>query len=118
MSLYLTNRGLAISGNYVYVAEGLAGLQIIDISDPVRPSILGSVDMPGFANDITVSGDYAYIADGSSGIIVLDISDPQLPAMVGSFISPGSARTIAVSDKYACVGSGSFLSLYQAVPNK
>ena len=33
---------LAVSGSLVYVAEGVAGLEIIDVSDPARPVLKAS----------------------------------------------------------------------------
>ena len=34
---------VAVVGNLAYVADRLAGLQIVDISSPARPRIIGSV---------------------------------------------------------------------------
>ena len=36
--------GVTVSGNYAYVTVDLSGLQIIDITDPRTPRIVGSVD--------------------------------------------------------------------------
>ena len=33
--------GLAVSGNYAYLAEDRSGLEIIDISDPANPRHVG-----------------------------------------------------------------------------
>ena len=42
----------------------ISGLQVIDVSTPASPQIIGSVDTPGYACDVTVVGTTAYVADG------------------------------------------------------
>jgi hypothetical protein len=39
--------GVAVSGNYAYVADYDAGLQVIDVSDPANPRRVGGYDTPG-----------------------------------------------------------------------
>ena len=48
--------GVAVSGNCGYVADDMAGLQVIDVADPTRPRIVGGVDTPGRALRVVVSG--------------------------------------------------------------
>ena len=55
---------MAVSGTYAYVADSSSGLQVIDITNPASPQIVGSVDTPGYAYGVAVSGTYAYVADG------------------------------------------------------
>ena len=38
-------------------------LQVIDISTPTAPAIVGSVDIPGDAYDVSIASGYAYVAD-------------------------------------------------------
>ncbi len=52
----------------VKLADTRAGLQVIDVSDPANPAILGFVDTPGGAAGVAVSGTVAYVADTSSGL--------------------------------------------------
>ena len=56
-----------VSGDYAYVADGLSGLAVIDISDPTNPGTPVYEDTTGYAQGVYVSGDYAYLADGNSG---------------------------------------------------
>ena len=93
--------GVAVSGDYAYVADVYSGLQVIDIGTPGSPEIVGSIDTPGYAWGVAVSGDYAYVADYSSGLQVIDISTPGSPVIVGSIDTPGRARGVAVSGDYA-----------------
>ena len=41
--------GVAVSGAVAYVADFESGLQVIDVSDPANPVILGFVDTPSRA---------------------------------------------------------------------
>jgi len=50
---------VAVSGNHAYVADRESGLQVIDVTNPASPQIVGSVSMPGSAWGVAVSGSYA-----------------------------------------------------------
>ena len=67
---------VAVSGTHAYVADRLSGLQVIDISTPASPMIVGSVDTPDGALGIAVSGTHAYVADFRSG---LQVANRQCP---------------------------------------
>jgi len=60
--------GVAISGSHAYVADGVAGLQVIDITDPASPQLVGGVDTPGEAFGVAISGSHAYVADYDAGL--------------------------------------------------
>ena len=52
--------GVAVSGDYAYVAndyDGYKGLLIVDVSNKAAPTLAGSYDTAG-ARGVTVSGDY------------------------------------------------------------
>jgi len=77
------------SGDVIYMADGLAGLKVIDVSTPTQPTLLGKLDTKGFSHGITISADdkFVYIADngedgGTPGLRVVNVSDPSSPAMV------------------------------------
>ncbi len=96
-------RGVAISGDYAYVADVSLGLRVIDIADPTNPSHAGSYDTPGYAWSVAIAGDYAYVADEASGLQVIDISDPTVPSLAGSYDTPAAAYGIAIAGDYAYV---------------
>jgi len=97
---------VALAGDYAYVAAGAAGIQVVDISNPMSPAVVGALDMPGNANDIAVSGDWAYVADGSGGLFIADISNRTQPLFTGSVALPGPARGLAVRDDLVFVADG------------
>ncbi len=46
----------------------MAGLQVIDVSNPANPQRVGGYDTSGNAYGVAVSGNYAYVADGHWGL--------------------------------------------------
>jgi RNA polymerase sigma factor (sigma-70 family) len=101
---------LAVAGNYAYLADGRAGLQVIDVSDPASPVRVGGIDTGSSAKDVVVSGNHAYMADFRAGLQIIDITDPAHPIRVGgsktNTSSPDGARGVAVSGNYAYLADG------------
>ena len=73
--------GVAVSGNYAYVADLTAGLQVIDVSNPANPQRVGGYDTSGSALGVAVSGNYAYVADGPWGLLILGPRTPRITAI-------------------------------------
>lgn len=86
---------VAVSGTYAFVADGLSGLQVVDLSDPVSPSIVGHLGTPGSADAVAASGTLAYVADRDYGLRIVDVSDPTAPHQVG-YVSAPDILTVAV----------------------
>jgi len=102
VALYDQANGLAVSGDYVFVAAGPRGLRVVDVSDPGDPVVIHAAQPPGRAQDVAVSGDFAYLVDGFSGLRIFDITTPTEPAEIGLLESGWSWR-IAVSGDHAYV---------------
>jgi hypothetical protein len=70
--------GMAIAGNYVYLALVVEGfgdagrLVAIDISDPSHPQQVGGHAF-AHANGVAVSGNQVYLANGSEGLLILEM---------------------------------------------
>jgi len=97
---------VVIAYNHAFLADGAAGLVIIDVTDPAAPVLTGSYDTAGDATAVVLSGDFAFVADGPGGMAVLDISNLSVPILAGSFESGGNATGIAVDGNYAYLASG------------
>ncbi len=70
-------RGVALSGNNAYIANGFSGLLVADVSNPSALSIAGSNAFPGLtALDVAVGGNFAYVADLAGRFLVFDVSTP------------------------------------------
>jgi len=99
-------RSVFVTGAYAYVADGSAGLRIVDVSDPTRPrEVGGTAPMP--AATVHVSGDYAYVGvdwRGTarySGVYVFDVSNRGAPVEVGFYLMRGVPFGIDVTGGYA-----------------
>jgi hypothetical protein len=66
--------GLAVQGNLAFVADGLFGLRVIDVSNPAVPVQVVLADTGGIAKGVFVAGDYAYVANGDRGLAIFDIA--------------------------------------------
>ncbi|MCX6600175.1 MAG: hypothetical protein NT025_01260 [bacterium] len=93
-------RGVAVVGNYAYVADG--GVRVINITNPVAPSEVGFCGTPGGALGVAVSGNYAYVA-AWGGLRVVKIANPAAPTEVGFYDMAGRVYDVAVSGNYAYV---------------
>jgi len=83
-----------VSGGYAYVADGLEGLRVIDVSDPERPYEVGYYDTPGDACVVCAWGSYVYVADGWAGLRVIDVTHLQYVEEVGHWDTPGRAKGV------------------------
>ncbi len=93
--------------NLAYVAEGGAGIEILDVSDPTAPKRLGGYDTTGRAFWLQVQGSRAYVADDSDGLQILDVSNPAAPRRLGSYQSGRYyARGIQVVGDVAYLADG------------
>jgi len=96
-------RGIVISGDYAYVADGDNGLVVLDITDRSAPWRIGGYDTNGTANAVAVSGDHAYVADRENGLVILDISNRSNPRPEGRFDGAVKAYDVVVDGDYAYV---------------
>jgi PGF-CTERM protein len=98
--------GVAVSGDYAYVASGSDGLAIVDVSDVKAPELAGTYDAIPHVETVIVSGDYAYVTDKDDGLAIVDVSDVKAPELAGSYDTDGDAHAVAVSGDYAYVADG------------
>jgi hypothetical protein len=92
-------RGVAMNAGKCYVADGRAGLTIIDIADSASPAIIGNCPIPGgYANKVAVSGSRAYVAAGTAGLAVVDVADPAKPVLVSLLKTPETKAVWVTTD--------------------
>lgn len=106
---------LYINDNYAYVSDVRDNLWVIDVSDPLTPEIVGSLDDqdnlnlsgPSRIMDMILRGNYLYLATQSRGLVVADISDPTQPTEVAQLQGPGwwDIDGIVVKGNYAFVAT-------------
>ncbi len=104
-----TYRDATIDGDRLYAACFDGGIQIISISDPAQPFVMGEFATSGDAVEIAVSWPYAYVAVSDGGLQVVDVSDPGDPQLYGIGDMPSSAQGVVVDGDrafVACADSG------------
>lgn len=103
-------RGLAVQGNYAYVASASPGnlLYVVDITNPKAPTSVGSVAISD-ARAVTVAGRYAYVFlnnGASSSVKIVDVSVPSSPTIIGTAtMDQGVCGQMDVKGKYLYVGA-------------
>jgi hypothetical protein len=104
----ITAEDIALSpdGKTAFLADGSAGLKVIDVSNPSSLKLIGFYDdcpnskqLNGFARRITISDDgkYVYMADGLSGLKIFNVCNPSCPSLVGRLDTKGFSHGIALS---------------------
>lgn len=78
-------RGLKISGNYAFVAEGNADLWVVDITNPLNLVNIGDFGPGEYSKNVFISGDLAFVSNGVYGLRIFNISNPLLPFSIGHF---------------------------------
>ncbi|MDH7490179.1 MAG: DNRLRE domain-containing protein [Anaerolineae bacterium] len=101
-------------GNLAYVACGGSGeipskeggLQIVDVSVPNSPRVIGSYRPRTPVLGVRVAGDRAYLAAYDGGVVVLDVTDPAFPVLLGEADTPGEAWGVDVEGDLAYIADG------------
>ncbi len=94
--------GFAVGGDTLFVANGAAGLQVFDVSDPAAPQLLGETDLAD-ARDVVVVGDVAFIADTNNAFVSLDISDLGDITEMNRVVANGPAQKVLIDGNVAFV---------------
>ncbi len=103
--------GVAVNGNYAYVAAGASGLQVVDVTNRSNPNIVASLTLAGNANDVTLLGNLAFVAAGDSGLEAIDVTNPLAPVLLGTLSTGATALDVTVRGTTAYVANTSNLFL-------
>lgn len=91
--------------------ETLYSLEIVDISDPNNPGLIGRLDTLEVLG-IKVSGDFAYMGCGSEGLQAVDISNPANPSIAGSCMEVEVLRFELFGDYAVIPGDNDYAGLH------
>jgi hypothetical protein len=101
-------------GTFALVADGEAGLRVVDVSSPASPIEVGHYDTAGYAEAVASYGTVAAVADGDDGLVLLDFRVPTGPVEVAYFDTPGWASDVKVMSDHAWVAdTGWGLTVFQ-----
>ncbi len=92
-------------GDRFYITGGGAEIDIVDISDPVNPSLVKKVTPSMEIKNLKIQGNYLY-ALGTSGLFIYDITDPDNPKLSGSVNLPvENLEVMGIGKNFAIVAS-------------
>ena len=95
----------AVRGNYVYIGNGYL-FQVLDVSDPANPKVVGQLSMEYPVYRVRVEGKYAY---ATYPFNIIDISNPANPILVNTYNIPTAAAgptAETINGNYAYLGDG------------
>ncbi len=107
--LNMNPEGVCVEGDYAYMACGIKGMHIVDISDPVNPFWVNRVDTIGKAGGVAVAGGYAYVVGEFFQII--DIEPVESAYIVNTLNQVDHAYYVSISGNYAYVSGGDEFSI-------
>ncbi|MDP8238887.1 MAG: T9SS type A sorting domain-containing protein [Candidatus Hatepunaea meridiana] len=103
---WMSIRGFKCQGNYIYVATGYSGLQIMDVSDPDNFHPVGYFDdTPARVRAVGVHNGIACLIDDAYALLTVDISEPENPTLLGSAEIFDYAKNVFVTEQYAYVAN-------------
>ena len=85
-------------------------IQAIDLSNPISPTLRGSVDLAGRVTDMQLEGDKLFLTTDQT-FQTVDLSQPGQPALRGALSTPDGARALAVAGGRAYVTGGKLLAI-------
>jgi hypothetical protein len=98
------SNGVATRGNQAFLADGVGGLQVFDLTDSGHAQWRGCYSGASSAAAVTVVGDLAYVANGWDSLEIVDVSDPAAPSLLGSF--KADALGVTLVGGYALIKDG------------
>jgi len=98
---------IVIIDNYAYIANGTAGLTIVDISDSTLPEYVNNVSLPGNSYTIAGTAQYLYIGDREDTLRILSLANPTNPVQVGKLALDDDCLGLFVSGNIIYVAARS-----------
>lgn len=95
---------MAVVENLVYITHFFLGLQIIDVSNPRKPNLVGTYQKP-IVLGLSVFDGKAYLGVGRF-LDIIDVSDPTKPYFLGSYDTSGEPQSVCFSSDIVYIADG------------
>ena len=89
------SRAVEVVGTTAFVLDS-SNLHVVDISDPLAPSVIGSTAMSGVNIDMKRIDSTVYIANRNTGLVIVDVSVLNNPTIIGLLDNLGRTKFIDV----------------------
>ncbi|NUP89696.1 MAG: hypothetical protein HUU25_07740 [Candidatus Sumerlaeia bacterium] len=96
---------IAIKDTWGFLADGISGVRVLDLADPMMPVQEGVYDTPDSARAVSVSGEFVFVADTSS-LIVLNVSNPQAIQLVSQVPSADGVEDVDLWNDFVVIADG------------
>ncbi|MCB0343435.1 MAG: hypothetical protein H6626_04650 [Pseudobdellovibrionaceae bacterium] len=73
-----------VDNSTLFASTYSGGLLVADASDPLTPTVLGTLNLSGETWSVAARGQYAYVGSSSAGLYVIDISNPSAPTITNT----------------------------------
>ncbi|MHB1397608.1 MAG: hypothetical protein ACYDAI_11270 [Trichloromonadaceae bacterium] len=83
-------------GRLAYATKRDMGLLILDLAEPERPRVVGTLRLPGRARTLTVEAGVAYVACDREGVVLVDVSQPSAPRLMATLPELSKTQGLAV----------------------
>jgi hypothetical protein len=99
--------GIDKVGNEIFLSGATSGsdgfLEIIDVTNPLSPSLTGSVIIPTifYADDVIVNGNYAYLKCGFDGMTIVNVTDTSDPIELANYDTDNMCVGMFIEGDYA-----------------
>ncbi len=108
--------GIAIDGDYGYLAAGYSGLMIVDLSVPGSEQVVNSLDLQDLAFQVVVSNSTVYLM-GVGNLHIVDANTPEAPILLKSIpISGNGGLYLYMDGGYVFVSHGAVHVIDATVP--
>jgi hypothetical protein len=105
-------RAVSIAGTFLAVADGNAGLTIIDIADPPAARIRYTVPMPAQARAVATLGNFAFVGLANGMVVVVDMFTGEELARRTNLTGWGAVHDLGVSGSLLYVLQVNRLSVF------
>ena len=93
---------VAVDGDYAYVSAANE-LRVVDLSEPTRPAVRGSLSVIGRIYFIYVVDQTVYLVCGLDGLHIVDVSNPSSPRLLSTHQTAGQALDITIFGSTALI---------------
>jgi hypothetical protein len=95
-----------LDGERLYIADNAQGFWIAELTNPVQPGLLGTLQLKQPAVALAVQGNTAYVVNIHGGLVVIDVSDPKQPVLKSELELPQGSAGIALVGNAALIAAG------------
>jgi len=83
--------GIFVRDGYAYIADGVKGFVIANVSKPTSPRLISRVEIKGNVKEVEIKGDLAYLGNFNyqEGLEVVNVSRPREPELILGYDPPG-----------------------------